>query len=294
MSNVIRREESKWISLDESRIKVKPTSVLEAKLKDVFLSEVKDCQMILDNFDKCFYFDAQYPDNTSEIFGTVDLTMVLEVSKHDASYFTNLFSRYAWQLGYNYVDHSVSDVERIKDEKSGKLKYVLQRLEIQFEAIYIEDTTLPLGRYLYHLTPKSMLSRVMRQGLVPSSKCKQGFNYPPRIYCFICRDRELERQFAKNTEKKSIVFANKEELDSKVKHYWIKLADELQKSKDIGLLFDSREFVLLQIDTKKLPTGFKFYRDSLFEIDGEFKAVYTDQGIPPSALEVVDEIKLDA
>ena len=80
----------------------------------------------------------------------------------------------------------------------------------------------------------------------------------------------------------------------KVKHYWIKLADELQKSKNIGLLFDSREFVLLQIDTKKLSPGFKFYRDSLFEIDGEFKAVYTDQGIPPSALEVVDEIKLDA
>lgn len=79
-----------------------------------------------------------------------------------------------------------------------------------------------------------------------------------------------------------------------MKHYWIKLADELQKSKNIGLLFDSREFVLLQIDTKKLPVGFKFYRDSLFEIDGEFKAVYTDQGIPPSALEVVDEINIEA
>lgn len=139
-----------------------------------------------------------------------------------------------------------------------------------------------------------MLSRVMKQGLVPSSKCKQEFSYPPRIYCFICRDRDLEKQFAKSTEKKSIVFARNEELDNKVKHYWIKLADELQRSKKIGLLFDSREFVLLQIDTKKLPAGFKFYRDSLFEIDGEFKAVYTDQGIPPKALEVVDELKLDA
>lgn len=250
--------------------------------------------MILDNVDKCFYFDASYPNSTGKVFGTIVLTMVLEVSKHDASYFTNLFSRYAWQLGYNYVDHTTSDVEKIKDEETGKLKHLLQRLEIQFEAIYLEDTTLPLGRFLYHLTPKSMLSRVMKQGLVPSSRCKQEFNYPPRIYCFICRDRDLEKRFAKSTEKKSIVFARNEELDNKVKHYWIKLADELQKSKKIGLLFDSREFVLLQIDTKKLPAGFKFYRDSLFEIDGEFKAVYTDQGIPPKALEVVDEIQIDS
>ena len=43
LTNVLIREESKWVSLDEARMQVKPTSELEAKLKKVFLSEVKDC-----------------------------------------------------------------------------------------------------------------------------------------------------------------------------------------------------------------------------------------------------------
>ena len=50
--------------------------------------------------------------------------------------------------------------------------------------------------------------------------------------------------------------------------------EELQKKTD-GVLFDTHEFAVLAIDTAKLE-DVKFFRDNMFDIHGNFIAVYTD------------------
>lgn len=58
---------------------------------------------------------------------------------------------------------------------------------------------------------------------------------------------------------------------------------DLLCKKASGKLFDTHEFSLLKIDTSKLKDVI-FYHDNVFELNGNFVAIYTMQGIPPDAI----------
>lgn len=72
-------------------------------------------------------------------------------------------------------------------------------------------------------------------------------------------------------------------LKTELKDYYMKLQE-----KQDGQLFDSKEFVILSIDTAKLG-NVRFYLDCMFNINDKFIAVYTTSNIPYNVLTTVGE-----
>lgn len=127
-------------------------------------------------------FDVKcYDSNPSKtIYGNIMLCdFPFDISKHPIEYRVDAISRRANFLGYNYVDHSVSS---IYDEDGVKCCIA----SIQFKATYF-SSNVKLGDILYHVTPKSLVDKILHRGLMPSNKNTYGFNYGSRVYCFIDR-----------------------------------------------------------------------------------------------------------
>lgn len=130
---------------------------------------------------------------------------------------------------------------------------------LQFEPysqIQNDETTnvKQLYKYLYHWTPKYHLNNILKNGLIPNHQNKM-FNYPQRIYlmksdCDLFQMKDLGQQLCLvNTDKRN-----------------------------------NGKYVLLRINLTNIDDDVHFYYDSNSNI-----GIYTEQAIPPTSINVVDE-----
>lgn len=116
---------------------------------------------------------------------------------------------------------------------------------------------------------------------MPNCASEQDFSYPDRVYCFVDLPDDLHMKYASSSNKVNKKFISNAELKKQAVDMY-----DILCSKASGKVFDTHEFSLLKIDTSRLKDVI-FYRDSMFELDGTFIAIYTMQAIPPDAIEKV-------
>lgn len=120
----------------------------------------------------------------------------------------------------------------------------LKALNIFFEAKFdINIDKIP--KYLYHITDSTYLKKILKNGLIPKSKSKLSI-HPERVY------------FSKNIQAVQLL---------------------LQKFNE---LYPEKEFVILEIDTEKIPIYFRLYEDPNFSGYG----FYTLNNIPPISIKI--------
>lgn len=286
LTNIIRDNESHKAFVDESEKTTASFEKLKAELFRMHENCSKRCPIIMDNLDASQQvFAAEYPNNDSSVYGLVGFEFIFDTSLHPAAYYAKMLAKKANMLNYNVVDFNL-DSEDQNVEKDGKI-FKLSRFDIQFEAAYQDKIDLKLGRYVYHVTTKNNAGKILKGGLLPSNKNSHGFNYPPRIYTFvdIISTLHLAEPYAsasKKHNKKFIANADASKL--------VDLYKTLMK-KECGVVVDTREFSILQIDLEKIG-NVKFYRDNTFEVDGKFAAVYTEQAIKPDAIAKMQDFVL--
>lgn len=265
-------KEASTVYLDEVEGKTEPFS----KFKDFV---VRQYDMISNDFPEKHIELRPYDfDSKKEIAGNIMLYATLPNDQKKAEIFVDKISKIALHFGYNYVGHDIDDMYAPN----------AYEVQLQFEATYFPGNV-KTGDILWHVTTKNIADKVVNQkkGLVPRSESLRGFSYPSRIYCFKVLDKDLMKKYAANSWKSNKRFALKtEDMQKIVKDYWI----ELMK-KELGSVYDTKEFAILKIDTSKLNC--KFYRDNVFEYDDQFVAVYTNSNIPASAIEIVETFERD-
>ncbi len=155
------------------------------------------------------------------------------------------------------------------------------------DLVYLVYSFEYIGKYVYHVTAKNNAKKILKSGLLPRNSNEHGFKYPNRTYVFIDAEKafNLGKHYAAASKKQNKKFISSVDVNSLMKSYFV-----LTK-KTNGVVVDSREFIVLQIDLDKVG-NVKFYRDNTFEISGEFVAAYTEQPIGPKAISVVDEFIL--
>lgn len=114
-----------------------------------------------------------------------------------------------------------------------------------------ENIFIPNGQFIYHISPKKYLHKIMKQGFCPSNK-SMLYTYPSRNYFF---------------------------TDSKID--LIGYMDAFNKSKN-----SNDEYVLYTIDTRKISHNITFYNDN--NLHG---GIFTSENIPPTAIVSVKDLK---
>lgn len=127
--------------------------------------------------------------------------------------------------------------------------WMIYRYEAKFD-IKVTDIVYQQP-YLYHICPSILEDKILKNGLVPKESKWPGFKNDSRIYLFL-------KKFS-NTQ-----------LNNAVNHF--------QMHKLFG-----GSYLYIQIDVSKLPDGMKFYTDPRM-----FGAVYTNDNVPPYALEIIE------
>lgn len=132
----------------------------------------------------------------------------------------------------------------------------------QFHTLYFsptypasKDVFNPNGQYLYHISPKKYMHKILKQGFCPSHKSKK-FNYPSRNYFFIDK-REI--------------------------NHW---KDVFNRNKNTN-----EEYVCYTIDTRPLE---KYIQsgDVVFYLDEKLKGgIFTTSNIPPSLITNVEDMQ---
>lgn len=274
--NLQRVNESSQMYLDEAQRETKPTSEFIEQMKAYCRSSIgyENSKKII--FDEAFNVECYDPDETEDVFGNIMLqSFPFDTTKHSVQYHVNFLARKAILLGYNFVAYDVVD-ERIENG------HKTTSASMQFEASYF-SSNIKAGSILYHVSPKSLTSKILAKGLLPANKNNQGFNYSFRVYCFIDKHDEIMEWYAKESGKRSKKFILTGQLKYEVKHFYEKL-----QAKASGMLFDTHEFTVFSVDTSKL-VDVVFYRDNTFYINDDFIAVYTEQAIKPDAIKVIGE-----
>jgi len=121
---------------------------------------------------------------------------------------------------------------------------------------------------------------------LPNCASELDFSYPDRVYCFVNLPNNLHVQYAASSNKVNKKFISNDDLKKCATNMY-----ELLCKKASGKVFNTHEFSLLKIDTSKLKNVI-FYRDNMFEMYGNFVAIYTMQGIPPDAITKVMDFLL--
>lgn len=290
LSNKIRLDETNRAYLNEANRETQPTSKLEHALKDFYFKRTKKSHLLSKNIDKCLSISKYDPDESSKIYGNVVFTFLVDLDIFKPNEMVELLSRVAILYGYSYVADEITEHKNIPFEGS---TYRCATVDVQFEAVYF-SSNVRVGDKLYHVAPKSITDKILRKkiSLTPRNANSYGFNYSPCIYCFIDSGKSIAYRYAVNSNKQSKKFIRKEELAKNIKEFYVELEKKFKLKNDnkeyVGTLFDSKEFCLLEIDTKKLK-DVKFYRDNAFEYDGDFIAVYTFDNIPYNAISIVDD-----
>lgn len=122
---------------------------------------------------------------------------------------------------------------------------------VHFEPKFEENKD--IGNFLYHLTYHLNEPKIRKIGLCPRSK-NRVFNYPERIY-FLTSN------------------ATTEEIKSLARMLYMTHNKPAIKNSNVGM------YVILKINTDKLPQDVKFYNDPNLS-----NSVYTTDNIPPDAI----------
>lgn len=278
LANYIRLNESKYVYLDESKIVTKPTKELEDKLLSFYENEFKSSAYISENLEKCTMFQNEYPVNGG-IYGNVIFSAVVDFAVMSIKEFINKVSRVANLFGYNYVNSDILTANAQMTSSNGTICNC-GSMFVQFEASYVDGTSLIVGNSIYHVTTKNAVRKILsqRKGLLPNSTSEHDFSYPNRVYCFVNLPNNLHVKYASNSSKVNRKFISNEDLKKCATNMY-----DLLCKKASGKVFNTHEFSLLKIDTSKLKDVI-FYRDNMFELSGNFVAIYTMQGIPPDAI----------
>ena len=121
--------------------------------------------------------------------------------------------------------------------------------------------------YLYHVTPEYNLQKILKKGLIPTSRAQQDNRFfPNRVYLF-----------------------SNQEVAEKVAASWrMSYAMNRYYGVEPNSSRGENEFVVLRIATSLADRGTKFYSDPEFLSRGI--AYWTYSRIPPQAIQVVERI----
>lgn len=86
-------------------------------------------------------------------------------------------------LGYNFVAKRVGSEITIDGQKHVKTT-------LQFEVSYF-NSNVKRGDFLWHVTAKPQVPKILKRGLVAKDLASNTFNYSPRVYCFIDKNDKL-------------------------------------------------------------------------------------------------------
>jgi hypothetical protein len=130
-------------------------------------------------------------------------------------------------------------------------------VEINYESKIGDEVSSKSGK-AYHVTPDIYIQRIKKEGLTPRSESKMS-DHPERIYLFLNPDDTFKKMA------RSLWHSSQDKR--KIKKYYV-----------------------LEIDMTQLPNH-AFYTDpeSVFAFIG----IYTLQGIPPSAIKVIETIPVE-
>ena len=182
--NLQRIYESSYIYLDEAKRETKDTTKFIDAIKNYCRSHIgfENGQAI--NFDEAFNVECYDPNENNTIFGNVMLdNFPFDTTKYSIGHHINQLSRKAILLGYNFVAYDVTN--EINEDN-----YKTTFASIQFEASYFSGNV-KFGSFLYHISPRSLMNKILSKGLLPTNKNNQGFNYSSRVYCFIDKYDEI-------------------------------------------------------------------------------------------------------
>ena len=272
VENLVREKDQGFDYLDEVERKTEDTKTFIACLKRfcIILSSGK----VKSNID-LFFQTVELDMNDSETIAgnvmLVDFPFCIEKCSLD--------SQIAWLssktrlLGYNFVAKRVGDQTTLDGQKHVKTT-------LQFEASYF-NSNVKRGDFLWHVTAKSQVPKILKRGLVAKDLASGAFNYPPRIYCFIDKNDELMKAHAQSSKKSSKRFILSSRAEDEVKDFYTEIQSKLE-----GKLYDTHEFAILKIDTSKIDAP--FFRDNTsFDEDHNFTAVFTDRNIQPNAISLI-------
>lgn len=103
-----------------------------------------------------FMFDCPSDDG---IHGIVEFGAVIDLDVMSVKQFVNMASRIANLQGYNYVNHTIL-VNNTCITHKGK-SYQCGSVSIQFEASYVDGTSLIVGSSVYHVTTKNAARKIL-------------------------------------------------------------------------------------------------------------------------------------
>lgn len=281
--NYIRLNESSKLYLSESEQKTEPTEKFILRICRLYTNEFKKNAFIDGNFEKCF--NVKMCQQEGDVYGTLMFSCVVDTQIVSVSKFVDMFVRFANVYGYNCVDYAVTTPSTLVNV-APNVSYHFAKVSIQLEALYIDGTSVIVGDYIYHVTTANAAEKIINQhrGLVPYNKCKNGFNYDARIYCFTDMTGNIDKEYAKMSGKQNIVFLRKDH-----KFFTPQVLNMLKvlSMKNDGAVIDLKKFVVLQIDTSKL-VDMKFYRDNATtNAKEDLIAIYTLQNIPYQAISAI-------
>lgn len=276
--NQLRVNESHNLYLDEKERETQPVDKLIDAIKKYCQHNIRRWSKGTQDFDKIFNIQCYDMNDDNTIAGNVLLVdFPFDIDSISLKQHIDQLSRRALLLGYNYVQHVDEGKETIDD--GIKHHYA----SVQFEASYF-SSNVKHGDFLYHIAPKSIAHKILQKGLLPKNQNSHGFEYEPRVYCFIDRYDQIFNDYATVSNKKSKKFVLNSKLEQEIEDFYQHLQTKLT-----GQLFDTHEFCVFKIDTAKLSGDVKFFRDNAFDVYGDFIAVYTTSPIKPDAISIVSE-----
>lgn len=190
-------------------------------------------------------FIVQSPNDDGTIYGNVIISIYLDdLSSELDSLLINSFRTCGYHLGatFNRVD-------------GNGMSCVVYQFEPMFQTNMANPT---IGKYLYHVTTENAARKILKYGMSPSNRTKNGFKYTNRNYFFTIYDEDLFEEYMIEAKKINIKGKNKFNYDFKV----------------------------LTIDTDKTQ-NLELYTDPNF---GNKIAVFTYNNIPPTAIVRCDDL----
>lgn len=185
------------------------------------------------------HFRMNCPNDDKTIYGHVNFMIKLNsLNKEIDDILKKSFAACGYHLGITY--------NRVDNQNEKCLIY-------QFEPKFQENVTNnQLGEFLYHITTENAAKKIMQQGLCPSNRTKNGFQYDGRCYFFTIYDKTLFEQYMNEANKQNITGNNT----------------------------FNQDFVIITIDRKKL-NNVDFFTDPNFNAK---IAAFTYSNIPPNAI----------
>jgi len=293
LTNVMRKLEHGIAYVSESEKKTLSTKELISTMRSFYAKLMSHNKMVQDSLDSSFEAECFLPDKAHKTYGIVKMSFIIDLSKHDASYYVDAFTRRAHLMNYNMVDYDMVEPQQM--DWNGET-YECTLLTMQFEAACHGSIDLGADRYVYHITTANAARKIMSSGLLPRNTNLKGFRYPDRVYVFIDTEdvEKLAKGYAILSGKMNKAHLDDEhlkklpadEVESMVEEY-----KDIQQGFSNGLVVDDRKFVLMQIDLEKAG-DLKLYQDTSSVYDGKYIAAYTCQPIPANAITCCREVQV--